>query len=150
MSVKPSRLTQDQDAALELEALLDDIHGPDRPTQGNGTYREKPTEGCACAAGYVALECPAHGVGTSPLVSQYLKDKPVWAFMADGGHADLYPELGQHYSLHVTTDGEVWLNPRRTHFTGLCIGEGAHHVEDAIETLERALSRLKAYKMGGR
>jgi len=31
------------------------------------------TTKCACYGGHVALECPTHGVGGSPLVKQYLK-----------------------------------------------------------------------------
>jgi len=179
-------MTWDSEAAKELEALLDDIHGKDRPTQGNGTYRErqrmgcecghafgdheigrclvpgcdcvgsrlaaplKPTSGCACAHGYVALECPEHGVGTSPLVSAALKDvAPVWTHDEDGSYAEF-----SGYHLHVTSDGDVWLNTEVAAFDGICLGArlGEHQqpVKDAISTLEHALARLRTFKNGAK
>mgnify|MGYP001559038863 CR=1 FL=1 len=41
---QPRRHQLDSAAAEELSRLLDDIHGADRATQGNGTYRESPKE----------------------------------------------------------------------------------------------------------
>ncbi len=106
-----SRFQQDAEAVEELTKLLDAIHGPDRQTQGNGT----------------------------------------WTFTEDGGEAPLYPAHGRNaYCLHVTTDGEVWLDPDGTRFTGVCIGGADDCIADATVTLERGLERLRAYTIGGR
>ena len=101
------------EASRELEALLDDIHGKDRPTVGNGTYVDP------------------------------------WTYNEDGADARLCPAPIEGPSLHVTTDAQVWLNPDRTHYTGLCIGTEDAMIEDAVVLLEKALQALYAYQKRG-
>ena len=88
-------------------------------------------EYCCCANGYIALECPTHGVGESPLMRQY--QSPALRAALDGTLDELYAKC-------VPTDeGSLVMND----FPGITAEvQPAHALEGATGVMAQQLKCL--------